>query len=90
MKQSVPQRISLVVVIFYQAEEEGAIHFEEKPVWGIDLGSEHERYLCEHVIKKPVIVTNYPKKIKVFECSGLGILSLIFDVVNEWMPWLDL
>ena len=34
--------------------------------WGIDLQSEHERYLTEKHAKKPVIVMNYPKDIKAF------------------------
>lgn len=34
--------------------------------WGIDMQSEHERYLVEQHFKKPVIVTNYPKDIKAF------------------------
>ncbi len=34
--------------------------------WGIDLQSEHERYLCEELFKRPVIVTDYPRKIKSF------------------------
>jgi asparaginyl-tRNA synthetase len=34
--------------------------------WGIDLQSEHERYLVEKHFKKPVIVTDYPKEIKAF------------------------
>ena len=34
--------------------------------WGIDMQSEHERYLVEKHFKKPVIVTNYPKDIKAF------------------------
>ncbi|MDL2228500.1 asparagine--tRNA ligase [Odoribacter sp. OttesenSCG-928-L07] len=34
--------------------------------WGIDLQSEHERYLVEHHFKKPVILTDYPKEIKAF------------------------
>ena len=34
--------------------------------WGIDLQSEHERYLAEQLFKKPVIVTDYPKDIKAF------------------------
>ena len=40
--------------------------FTEKPFWGCDLASEHERYITEQVFKKPVIVTNYPKEIKAF------------------------
>jgi|AKZA01.1.fsa_nt_gi asparaginyl-tRNA synthetase len=34
--------------------------------WGIDLATEHERYLCEEVIKGPVFLVNYPKEIKAF------------------------
>jgi asparaginyl-tRNA synthetase len=34
--------------------------------WGVDLQSEHERYLAEEFCKKPVIITNYPKDIKGF------------------------
>ncbi len=34
--------------------------------WGIDLQSEHERYITEEVFKKPVFVINYPKEIKAF------------------------
>ena len=40
--------------------------FENKVEWGIDLASEHERYLTEEKFKKPVIVYNYPKGIKAF------------------------
>jgi asparaginyl-tRNA synthetase len=40
--------------------------FQYDVKWGIDLQSEHERYLVEKHFKKPVIVTNYPKDIKAF------------------------
>ena len=40
--------------------------FEFPVKWGIDLQSEHEKYLTEHVIKGPVAVVNYPKDIKAF------------------------
>jgi len=40
--------------------------FEKKVEWGIDLGSEHERWMAEHHFKRPVIVYNYPKEIKAF------------------------
>ncbi len=40
--------------------------FEFPCEWGDDLASEHERYLVEEHFKKPVIMTNYPKKIKAF------------------------
>lgn len=40
--------------------------FEFPVYWGVDLQSEHERYLTEEVYKKPVFLTNYPKDIKAF------------------------
>ena len=40
--------------------------FQYDVKWGIDLQSEHERYLVEKHFKKPVIVTNYPREIKAF------------------------
>ena len=40
--------------------------FEFKVSWGIDLQTEHERYLCEKVFHKPVFVTDYPMDIKAF------------------------
>lgn len=40
--------------------------FEYKVSWGTDLQSEHERYLCEEVFKKPLFVTDYPREIKAF------------------------
>ncbi|HKL60894.1 MAG TPA: asparagine--tRNA ligase, partial [Acholeplasma sp.] len=38
--------------------------FEFPVKWGVDLSSEHERYICEEVIDGPVFVKNYPKGIK--------------------------
>ena len=53
------------IKILEKAVEEG--HKFEFPVsWGMDLASEHERYLVEHHFKKPVIMTDYPKEIKAF------------------------
>ncbi|HQD35307.1 MAG TPA: asparagine--tRNA ligase, partial [Bacteroidales bacterium] len=40
--------------------------FEFPIYWGVDLQSEHERYLVEKYFKKPVILTDYPKEIKAF------------------------
>ncbi|OQP35799.1 MULTISPECIES: asparagine--tRNA ligase [Pantoea] len=40
--------------------------FENPVSWGIDLSSEHERYLAEQHFKAPVVVKNYPKDIKAF------------------------
>lgn len=44
--------------------KKGQFQYEVK--WGIDLQSEHERYLVEKHFKKPVILTNYPREIKAF------------------------
>jgi asparaginyl-tRNA synthetase len=41
-------------------------NFEFPTNWGVDLQSEHERYLTEELFKKPVIVTDYPREIKAF------------------------
>lgn len=40
--------------------------FEYKVEWGIDLQSEHERFLTDEHFKSPVVVTNYPSEIKAF------------------------
>lgn len=40
--------------------------FENKVEWGIDLQTEHERYLSEKVYQKPVFITDYPRDIKAF------------------------
>lgn len=40
--------------------------FENPVSWGMDLNTEHERYLCEEVVKGPVFLINYPKDIKAF------------------------
>ena len=50
------------VAILENAKEK----FEFPVKWGTDLQSEHERYLTEKHVKKPVIVMNYPKVIKAF------------------------
>src|SRR5205085_1474170 len=40
--------------------------FEFPVKWGMDLQSEHERWLTEHHVKRPVVLMNYPKEIKAF------------------------
>ena len=40
--------------------------FQYPVEWGIDLQTEHERYITEKIYKKPVFVTDYPKEIKAF------------------------
>ena len=42
------------------------VEFEYPVSWGVDLQTEHERYLTEKIFGKPVFVTNYPKEIKAF------------------------
>jgi len=46
--------------------EKADFKFEYPVKWGVDLQTEHERYLTEHIFKKPVFVTDYPKDIKAF------------------------
>ncbi|MBN1595283.1 asparagine--tRNA ligase [candidate division FCPU426 bacterium] len=48
-----------------QLEKSGAA-FEYPVSWGKDLQSEHEKHLTEHIFRKPVMVTDYPKQIKAF------------------------
>jgi len=45
---------------------QSGVTFEETPYWGIDLGSEHERYLAEKHFNSPIALVNYPKEIKSF------------------------
>jgi asparaginyl-tRNA synthetase len=40
--------------------------FENPVTWGIDLASEHERWICEEFTRLPTIITDYPKDIKAF------------------------
>lgn len=46
--------------------EEADVEFEYPVKWGIDLQTEHERYLSEKIVDGPVFVTDYPKDIKAF------------------------
>jgi len=46
--------------------EKSSQSFQYPVSWGLDLQSEHERYLCEEYVKAPLIVTDYPKEIKAF------------------------
>lgn len=57
--------------------------FEYPVKWGLDLQSEHERYLCEKHVKGPLVVMNYPEEIKAFymrrnddgkTCAAMDIL----------------
>jgi asparaginyl-tRNA synthetase len=48
------------------ALERAKVKFEFPVRWGMDLQTEHERYLTEKLVGRPVVVTNYPKEIKAF------------------------
>ncbi|MDD5309505.1 MAG: asparagine--tRNA ligase [Deltaproteobacteria bacterium] len=48
------------------ALEKSGRSFEYKPAWGMDLQSEHERFLTEELLKRPVFVIDYPADIKAF------------------------
>ena len=62
------QRISYTeaIEILLTEEREKRATFKTTPFWGIDLDSEHERYISERVVKGPVFIYNYPKEIKAF------------------------
>ena len=57
--------------------------------WGIDLQSEHERYLVEKHFKKPVILTDYPKEIKAFymklneDNKTVRAMDVLFPQIGE-------
>ncbi len=57
--------------------------------WGVDLQSEHERYLVEKHFKKPVILTNYPKDIKSFymrlndDGKTVAAMDILFPGIGE-------
>ncbi len=53
------------VAALSKAVDEG-VRFEFPVAWGMDLQSEHERYLTEQLVGRPVVVMNYPKDIKAF------------------------
>lgn len=55
---------AIKVLLNSKRHKEGKFQYPVE--WGIDLQSEHERYLVEKHFKKPVILTNYPKQIKAF------------------------
>jgi asparaginyl-tRNA synthetase len=63
--------------------------FQFPVAWGIDLQSEHERYLVEKHFKKPVILTNYPREIKAFymkqdaEGKTVRAMDVLFPGIGE-------
>ncbi|RRZ92828.1 asparagine--tRNA ligase [Erwinia sp. 198] len=73
-KEAITRLEQFVTTDFAQVDYTDAIEilkacgekFENAVSWGIDLSSEHERYLAEKHFKAPVVVKNYPKDIKAF------------------------
>ncbi|QKO14400.1 Asparagine--tRNA ligase [Dickeya solani] len=79
--------------------------FENPVSWGIDLSSEHERYLAEKHFQAPVVVKNYPKDIKAFYmrmnsdgktvaamdvlAPGIGEIIGVPSVKNVWNSWIS-
>lgn len=69
--------------------EESGAEFEYPVGWGIDLQSEHERYLVEKHFKKPVILTDYPKEIKAFymkqneDAKTVRAMDVLFPKIGE-------
>ncbi|KAJ3636258.1 hypothetical protein Zmor_011836 [Zophobas morio] len=55
-----------VIEVLQKAISDGHKFEENNVVFGTDLGTEHERYICEVVNNAPTFVTNYPKDIKAF------------------------
>lgn len=69
--------------------EESGEKFEYPVGWGIDLQSEHERYLVEKHFKRPVILTDYPKDIKAFymkqndDGKTVRAMDVLFPKIGE-------
>src|SRR5947208_3185248 len=57
--------------------------------WGMDLQSEHEKYLCQYFANRPVLALNYPQKIKAFYMKNnpdgktVACFDLLFPEVGE-------
>lgn len=56
----------------FKKKAKGKHIFENDIFWGVDMASEHEKYLTDVIYKKPVFVYNYPKKIKSFYMKSNG------------------
>lgn len=69
--------------------EESGHKFEFPVYWGVDLASEHERYLVEEHFKRPVILTDYPKEIKAFymklndDGKTVRAMDVLFPTIGE-------
>mgnify|MGYP000860617511 FL=1 len=76
------------IEILDQAVKAGK-RFEFPIYWGVDLASEHERYLVEEHFKRPVILTDYPKEIKAFymklneDGKTVRAMDVLFPQIGE-------
>ncbi|MDO5442690.1 MAG: asparagine--tRNA ligase [Bacteroidia bacterium] len=76
------------IKILEQAVADG-VQFEYPVYWGVDLQSEHERYLVEKHFQKPVILTGYPKEIKAFymkqdpDGKTVRAMDVLFPKIGE-------
>ncbi|MCQ2183104.1 MAG: asparagine--tRNA ligase [Bacteroidales bacterium] len=76
------------IKILEQAIKDG-VQFEYPVYWGVDLQSEHERYLVEKHFQKPVILTGYPKDIKAFymkqneDGKTVRAMDVLFPKIGE-------
>lgn len=76
------------IKILQEAAQNGK-KFEFPVYWGVDLASEHERYLVEEHFKKPVILTDYPKEIKAFymklneDGKTVRAMDVLFPQIGE-------
>jgi asparaginyl-tRNA synthetase len=81
------ERITYTTAI--EVLEKSGENFEFPVKWGVDIQTEHERYLVEKFYKKPVIVTDYPKDIKAFYMKqnddGLTVrgMDVLFPKIGE-------
>lgn len=77
------------IEILQEAVKNGVKFDNPKIDWGMDLQSEHERYLTEQVVKGPLFLTNYPKEIKAFymreneDGKTVAACDLLVPVVGE-------
>ena len=69
--------------------QDSGAKFDISPAWGGGIQTEHERYLCEHIFKRPVFVTDYPKEIKAFymrqndDQKTVAATDLLFPGIGE-------
>ena len=76
------------IKILEQAVADG-VQFDYPVYWGVDLQSEHERYLVEKHFRKPVILTGYPKDIKAFymkqneDGKTVRAMDVLFPKIGE-------